>query len=87
MKQKIKGDWVGGSSVQSREERLKAHKEFEASEFKKMLDSGWDITKTEVKHKRPRIKQDGFKVVMIFNKPMKLTLQEYNDHYVIAFNK
>jgi len=87
MKQKAKGVWVGSSSTPTRDERLKAHQEFEASDLKKMLDNGWEITKTEVKHRRPRIKHEKFKVVMIFNRPMKLTLQEYNDHYVIAFNK
>ena len=56
MKQINQGEWVRSSSTPSRAERLKAHKEFEASDFKKMLDNGWQVK--NVRPKRPRIKKD-----------------------------
>ena len=85
MKQNIKGEWVRSSSTPSRAERLKAHEEFQMSELKKMLDEGWQVK--EIKVKRPRIKKENFKIVMVFGKPTKLTIQEYNDHFLLAFGK
>ena len=57
MKQSNQGEWVRSSSTPSRAERLKAHEEFEASELKKMLDRGWEITAAR-KTKRPRIQKE-----------------------------
>lgn len=58
MKQnKFKGEWVRSSSTPKRDERLKAHEEFEASDLKKMLDNGWQITAVK-KSKRPRIHKE-----------------------------
>ena len=83
MKQRIyKGEWAGCSNFhERREELLKAHEE-----FKKMIDDGYTISKV-TKPKRQRIKKDNFKIVMVFGKPMRLTIEEYNNHWCIAFRK
>ena len=80
-----KGEWARSSATPSRKERIKAHEEFEASELKRMLDDGWKASGAKVK--RPRIKQEKFKIVMVFNKPMKITIEEYNKHWLLAFGK
>ena len=89
MKQNIyKGEWVGCSDFQERRNQAKAnHNAFVVSDLKKRLDAGWQLTKTTVKHKRPRIKKENFKIVMVFGKPMKLTIQEYNDHWNFRIDK
>ena len=53
---RMKGTWVRSSSTPNRTERLKAHMEFEASDLKRMLDDGWQVS--NVRPKRPRIKKD-----------------------------
>ena len=73
-----KGEWCISSSTPDRKERLKAHEEFEASDFKKMLDEGWQVKAT--KPKRPRIKKESFKVIITCFGPMKITIEEYNEH-------
>ena len=73
-----KGEWCISSSTPNRKERLKAHKEFEASDFKKMLDESWQIKVT--KPKRPRIKKESFKVIITCFGPMKVTIEEYNKY-------
>ena len=78
MKQNIKGEWVRSSSTPKRDERLKAHEEFEASDLKKMLDDGWQVK--AIKPKRPRIKKESFKVIITCFGPMKITIEEYNEH-------
>ena len=47
-----KGIWVRSSSTPNRKERLQAHKEFEASDLKKMLDEGWEITTVKLEYFR-----------------------------------
>lgn len=87
-KKVYKGEWCISSSTPCRKERLRAHKEFEASDLKRMLDEGWEIRAT--KHKRPRIKKPAepdFKIVMVFGKPVKLTIQEYKDHWTFDIQK
>jgi hypothetical protein len=83
MKQNVyRGEWAGCSDLtERRKELLKAHEEFQ-----KMLNDGYTISKV-TKPKRQRIKKDNFKIVMVFGKPMKLTIQEYNSHWLIAFGK
>ena len=78
MKKIYRGEWCISSSTPDRKERLRAHKEFEASDFKKMLDDGWQVKAT--KSKRPRIKKESFKVIITCFGPMKITLEEYNEH-------
>lgn len=80
--------WAGCSDFAQRvDQARKNHEDFQASDLKKMLDDGWELKGAKATHKRPRIQKENFKVVMVFNKPMKLTLQEYNDHFVMAFGK
>ena len=52
-----RGEWVRSSSTPKREERLKAHEEFEASDLKKMLDNDWKITAVR-KSRRSRIHKE-----------------------------
>lgn len=90
MKQNIyQGEWAGCSDFKERREQLsKAHQEFQNSELKKMLDNGFRLK--EVRHKRPRIKKTAepeFKIVMVFGRPVKLTIQEYKDHWTFDIQK
>ena len=78
MKKIYKGEWCISSSTPDRKERLKAHEEFETSDFKKMLDEGWQVKAN--KSKRPRIKKESFKVIITCFGPMKITIEEYNEH-------
>jgi len=55
---------VRSSSTPKRSERLKTHEEFEASDFKRMLDEGWQAKAT--KSKRPRIKKEPKKPFKLF---------------------
>jgi hypothetical protein len=73
-----KGEWCISSSIPCRKERLKAHRKFEASDLKRMLDEGWKIK--AVRPKRPRIQKYGFKVIITCFGPMKITIEEYNQH-------
>lgn len=82
-----RGEWAGCSNLTERKKELQqAHEE-----FKKMLDNGFQIKEVKVKHKRPRIQKsvekENFKIVMVFGKPMKLTIQEYNDHWAFTIGK
>ena len=43
-----------------------------------MLDEGWQVKVT--KPKRPRIKKEPFKVIITCFGPMKITIEEYNQH-------
>lgn len=79
MKKIYRGEWCISSSTPDRKERIKAHEEFEASDFKRMLDKGWQVKAT--KSKRPRIKKESFKVIITCFGPMKITIEEYNEHY------
>ena len=63
-KGRIKGEWVISSATPNRKERLESHREFEASDLKRMLDDGWEPC---IKPKRPRFKREkkepeGFKL-------------------------
>lgn len=78
MKKIYRGEWCISSSTPDRKERIKAHEEFEASDFKRMLDEGWRVKAT--KSKRPRIKKESFKVIITCFGPMKITIEEYNEH-------
>ena len=73
-----KGEWCISSSTPNRKERLKTHQEFEASDLKKMLDEGWQVK--AVRPKRPRIQKQDFKIVITCFGPMKITIEEYNQH-------
>ena len=78
-----RGEWAGCSDFKERRANLqKAHEEFQ-----KMLDNGFKVSDVKVKHKRPRIQKEQFKIVMVFGKPMKLTMQEYKDHWTFTIQK
>ena len=75
MEEKIyKGKWVTRSNIPNRKERLESHREFEASDLKRMLDEGW-------KPKRARIRRPKQVITVVFGRDVKLTLQEFNDRY------
>ena len=83
-----RGEWAGCSDFNERKEELrKNHESEELKALKKRLDAEWQGKVTGVKHRRPRIKQEDFKVVMVFGRPLKLTIQEYNDHWTFTVNK
>lgn len=83
MKQKsIKAERVYSSDYKRRIQELKNSHE----EFLRMVEEGWQI-ESVTRRRRPRIKKENFKIVMVFGKPMRLTIQEYNDHWVVAFGK
>ena len=81
MDKKIKGVRVGSSDERQRRQELMDNHE----KLQRMIADGWEIKSAKVR--RPRIKKENFKIVMVFNKPMKLTIQEYNDHFLMAFGK
>ena len=56
----IKGEWVRSSSTPKRDERLRTHDEFEASDLKKMLDNDWKVKsiKKVERPKRPRFHRE-----------------------------
>jgi len=74
-----KGEWTRSSDTPSREERIKAHEEFEASELKRMLDDSWKVSGAKVK--RPRIKKEiqprQVVVTLGGNWTVKLSFEEY----------
>lgn len=52
--------------------------------LQKLLDAGYELSgcKTQEESNRPE-----FKIVMVFGKPMKLTIEEYNDHWTLNVQK
>ena len=85
-----RGEWCASSHPHQRREELRRnHESEELKALKEKLDAGWQAKVTGVKHKRPRITKqtENFKVVMVFGKPMKLTIQEYNDHWDFTVEK
>jgi hypothetical protein len=72
----IRGEWAGCSHLkEKRNELLKAHQE-----FVDMLANGWHVDDVKVKHKRPRIKREKFKVIITCFGSMKITIEEYNQY-------
>lgn len=65
-----------GASYQSGRERA----EQKLKRLQKLIDEGYEITGL-------RKKEENFKVVMVFGKPLKLTIQEYNDHWNFRIDK
>lgn len=51
--------------------------------LQKLIDAGYELTGVS---KKPAEKEN-FKIVMVFGKPMKLTIQEYNDHWNFRIDK
>ena len=50
--------------------------------LQKLIDTGYELTGIS---KKPE--EENFKVVMVFGKPMKLTIEEYNTHWNFRINK
>lgn len=71
-----RSQWAGCSNFKERRaELLKAHEE-----FKKLLDSGYEITAVK-RVKRPRIQrvpQPKYVVTLVFGKELKMTVEDFN---------
>ena len=71
-----RSQWAGCSNFkEKRAELLKAHEE-----FKKLLDSGYEITAVK-RVRRPRIQktqQPKYVVTLVFGRELKMTIEEYN---------
>ena len=50
--------------------------------LQKLIDTGYELTGVSKKPEEP-----DFKVVMVFGKPMKLTIEEYNTHWNFRIDK
>ncbi len=48
----------------------------------KLIADGYELTGIFKKSE-----EENFKIVMVFGKPMKLTIQEYNDHWNFRIDK
>lgn len=71
-----RGEWCATSHPkEKRAELQKAHEEFQ-----KMLDNGYQVKCTGIKHKRHRVKKEPFKVIVTCFGPMRITIEEYNQH-------
>ena len=68
-----------GASYQSGKNKC----EMGVKKLQKLIDAGYELTGVS---KKPA-KEENFKVVMVFGKPMKLTIQEYNDHWNFRIDK
>lgn len=79
----IRGQWAGCSNFKERIAELNVAHE----EFQRLLNSGFKVADAKVKHRRPRVRQSDSKVVMVFGKPMKLTMQEFRDHWTFTVEK
>ena len=65
---------VGSSDHTGRMKELREnHKRIQ-----EMIDNGWQLKTTKVK--RPRIKKEKFKVIITCFGPMKITIEEFNEH-------
>ena len=51
--------------------------------LQKLIDAGYELTGVS---KKPA-EEENFKVVMVFGKPMKLTIEEYNTHWNFRIDK
>lgn len=50
--------------------------------LQKLIDTGYELTGI-----KKSAEEEKFKIVMVFGKPMKLTIQEYNDHWDFRVDK
>jgi len=67
-----------GASYQSGKNKC----EMGIKRLQKLIDTGYELTGI----KKPA-EEENFKIVMVFGKPMKLTIQEYNDHWNFRIDK
>jgi len=68
-----------GASYQSGKNKC----EMGVKKLQKLIDAGYELTGVS---KKPA-EEKNFKIVMVFGKPMKLTIQEYNDHWNFRIDK
>ena len=68
-----------GASYQSGKNKC----EMGIKKLQKLIDAGYELTGVS---KKPA-EEENFKIVMVFGKPMKLTIQEYNDHWNYRIDK
>jgi hypothetical protein len=67
-----------GASYQSGKNKC----EMSIKRLQKLIDTGYELTGI----KKPA-EEENFKIVMVFGTPMKLTVQEYNDHWNFRIDK
>jgi len=60
-----------GASYQSGKNKC----EMGIKRLQKLIDTGYELTGTK------KAEEENFKIVMVFGKPMKLTIEEYNTHW------
>lgn len=53
------------------------------SRLQKLINDGYELTGVS---KKPA-EEENFKIVMVFGKPMKLTIEEYNTHWNFRIDK
>ena len=68
-----------GASYQSGKNKC----EMGINRLQKLIDAGYELAGIS---KKPA-EEENFKIVMVFGKPMKLTIQEYNDHWNFRIDK
>jgi len=66
-----------GASYQSGKNKC----EMGIKKLQKLIDAGYELTGVK-KHEEPE-----FKIVMVFGKPMKLTIEEYNTYWNFRIDK
>lgn len=67
-----------GNSYQSGKNRC----EQSIRRLEKLLNKGYELTGCSKVDE-----ESGFKIVMVFGRPVKLTIQEYNDHWNFRIDK
>ena len=68
-----------GASYQSGKNKC----EMGIKKLQKLIDAGYELTGVS---KKPA-EEENFKIVMVFGRPLKLTIQEYNDHWNFRIDK
>lgn len=74
MKERNNAVRVGSSDCTGRMKELRENHEM----LQKMIADGWTVKSAKVR--RPRIKREKFKVIITCFGPMKITVEEYNEH-------
>ena len=68
-----------GASYQSGKNKC----EMGVKKLQKLIDAGYELTGVT---KKPA-EEENFKIVIVFGKPMKLTIEEYNTHWNFRIDK
>ena len=67
-----------GASYQSGKNKC----EQSIKKLEKLIDAGYELTGAKKANE-----ESNFKIVMVFGKPMKLTIEEYNTHWNFRIDK